>query len=91
MSTGFLYAVSSSSITGTDKNFSTVQTYLEKLKSYQLKNPVLVGFGIKDKTTFEDACKYSNGAIIGTAYIKSLEHSINIAHTTKEFLNTILG
>jgi tryptophan synthase alpha chain len=91
LSSGFLYAVSSSSITGTDKNFSTVETYLEKLQSLKLKNPILVGFGIKDKETFTDACKYSNGAIIGTAYIKALENSADINASTKEFLNKILG
>ena len=91
LSTGFIYAVSSSSITGTDKNFSTVETYLEKLQSLNLKNPILVGFGIKDKETFNDACKYSNGAIIGTAYIKALENSANIEASTKDFLNKILG
>jgi tryptophan synthase alpha chain len=91
LSSGFLYAVSSSSTTGKDKSFSSVQTYLEKLQSHQLKNPVLVGFGIKDKETFTDACKYSNGAIIGTAYIKALENSANINITTKEFLKGIIG
>jgi tryptophan synthase alpha chain len=91
LSSGFLYAVSSSSITGTDKNFTTVKTYLEKLKALHLKNPVLVGFGIKDKQTFKDACQYSNGAIIGTAYIHALEHSSDIGQTTKEFLNSIIG
>jgi len=91
LSTGFLYAVSSSSTTGKDKSFSSVEIYLKKLQSHQLKNPVLVGFGIKDKETFNDACKYSNGAIIGTAYIKALENSTDINASTKEFLNKIQG
>src|SRR6185295_8838962 len=55
LSTGFLYAVSSSSTTGSDKNMTDVKSYLQKLKSLNLSNPVLVGFGIKDKTTFEAA------------------------------------
>src|SRR5215203_5521447 len=75
LSTGFLYAVSSSSITGSDKCFSSVENYLKRLKQMKLKNPVLVGFGIKDKTTFETACKFSNGAIIGTAYINAIENA----------------
>lgn len=57
----------------------------------QLNNPVLVGFGIKDKTTFQSAAAYTNGAIIGSAYIKALQYSANIQGTTKEFLNTILA
>ena len=47
LSTGFLYAVSSSSTTGNEKDLNEVEKYLQRLKSMQLKNPVLVGFGIK--------------------------------------------
>jgi len=89
LSTGFLYAVSSSSITGSEKDFSAVETYLKRLKDMKLKNPVLVGFGIKDKETFEMACKYANGAIIGTAYIKAIENG-DVEKRTKEFLGGIL-
>ena len=91
LSTGFLYAVSSSSTTGNEKDFDAVEKYLQRLQSLQLKNPILVGFGIKDKSTFEAACKYSNGAIIGSAYIKALENADDIPLATKEFLDTILS
>lgn len=90
LSTGFLYAVSSSSTTGSDKNMTDVNTYLHKLKAMQLKNPVLVGFGIKDKQTFDTACATANGAIIGTAYIKALEGTSDIRKSTKEFLEKVL-
>ena len=90
LSTGFLYAVSSSSITGSDKDFSAVEGYLQRLQNMQLKNPILVGFGIKDKHTFQSACKYANGAIIGTAYIKALENSTDVNDATKQFLGSIL-
>ncbi len=90
LSTGFLYAVSSSSTTGSDKNMTDVDSYLQKLQSMQLKNPVLVGFGIKDKESFDKACAHANGAIIGSAYIKSLENSKDVSATTKEFLEGVL-
>lgn len=90
LSTGFLYAVSSSSITGKDKDFLPVEKYLQRLQNLKLENLILVGFGIKDKHTFESACKYANGAIIGTAFIKAIEGSNNIEQSTKEFLNSIL-
>lgn len=90
LSRGFLYAVSSSSITGSDKDFSPVESYLERLQQMKLKNPILVGFGIKDKYTFNTACKHANGAIIGSAYIKALEHTTDIATTTKQFLQSVL-
>lgn len=90
-SSGFLYAVSSSSTTGSDKNMPDVTTYLERLKSYQLKNPVLVGFGIKDRETFQRACQYSDGAIIGSAYIAALEAAPDIEKTTTAFIHSIKG
>lgn len=91
LSTGFLYAVSSSSITGKDKDFSSVEKYLERLKCMKLKNPFLVGFGIKDKLTFEAACAHSNGAIIGTAFIKALENADDVGQATKEFIQSIIS
>lgn len=91
LSTGFLYAVSSSSTTGNEKNMNSQVGYFKKLSGMKLKNPILIGFGIKDKATFDAACKYSNGAIIGTAYIRALEKSDSIAATTKEFINGIIG
>ncbi len=90
LSSGFLYAVSSSSTTGKDKDFNAVETYLQKLQGLHLQNPVLVGFGIKDKQTFDAACRHANGAIIGTAYIKALEQAENLEIATKEFLGKIL-
>ncbi len=88
---GFIYAVSSSSTTGKNKAIEGQEEYFKKLQHMNLKNPVLVGFGIKDKATFTAACKYTNGAIIGTAYIKALENTGNISQTTKEFINSIIG
>lgn len=90
LSSGFLYAVSSSSITGKDKDFSSVERYLQRLQNMKLKNPILVGFGIKDKQTFESACRYANGAIIGTAFIKALENESDVELVTKKFLKNIL-
>ncbi len=91
LSTGFLYAVSSSATTGTDKDFTKVALYLEKLKSMNLKNPILVGFGIKDKESFDAVNVYTNGAIIGSAYIQALSKAEAIEITTAQFLNEVLG
>lgn len=91
LSSGFLYAVSSSSITGSDKDFAPVKTYLQRLQAMQLKNPVLVGFGIKDRETFDAVAGYSAGAIIGSAYIRALENGADVEAATKKFMNQILG
>jgi tryptophan synthase alpha chain len=88
---GFLYAVSSSATTGKDKDFNVVAQYLQKLQAMQLKNPILVGFGIKDKATFDAATVHTQGAIIGSAYIQQLTKGGDIETTTSQFLNSVLG
>jgi tryptophan synthase alpha chain len=90
LSSGFLYAVSSSSTTGSDKSMTDITAYLQKLKNMNLKNPVLVGFGIKDKQTFDAACANANGAIIGSAFIKALKGATDVKIATEKFLKAIL-
>ena len=91
LSNGFLYAVSSSATTGKDKDFNVVSQYLQKLQAMQLKNPILVGFGIKDKATFDAATVHTQGAIIGSAYIQVLSKGGDIETSTSQFLNSVLG
>jgi tryptophan synthase alpha chain len=90
LSTGFLYAVSSSSTTGKNKDFREVECYLQRLQTLQLKNPVLVGFGIRDAVTFNQACRYAQGAIIGTAFIQSLAESKDIRKSVSTFIQSII-
>jgi tryptophan synthase alpha chain len=90
LSSGFLYAVSSSSTTGSNKGPADTTGYLHRLRSLQLRNPVLVGFGISNKQNFEAVCQLANGAIIGSAYIKALENSADVNASTKSFLSSIL-
>ncbi|MBL7748988.1 MAG: tryptophan synthase subunit alpha [Chitinophagaceae bacterium] len=91
LSSGFLYAVSSSSTTGSENQGGNITAYLQQLRGLQLKNPVLVGFGIKDKASFDAVCQLADGAIIGSAYIKALENSTNVNAATKSFLSSIFG
>jgi len=91
LSSGFIYAVSSSATTGNSKPIEAQAAYFKKLQDMQLKNPILVGFGINSKETFQAACASTNGAIIGSAYIKALQQNSDVAVTTKDFLNKILG
>ncbi len=73
VSKGFIYMVSSASVTGSGKGFGHVQTdYFERISGMQLSNPQIVGFGIKDVETFDQATKTTKGAIIGSAFIKHL-------------------
>jgi tryptophan synthase alpha chain len=91
LSSGFLYAVSSSSTTGGNNTTTNLEAYLKRLGLLKLKNPVLVGFGIKDKSSFDAACQWAEGAIIGSAYIKALENNTNVNAATKSFLSSIRG
>jgi len=89
LSTGFLYAVSSSSTTGKDKKMDDVEAYLQRLKGLGLKNPVLVGFGIRDRESFESVCRHANGGIIGTAFIKAIEGSTDVHGAIRRFMDSI--
>ena len=73
ISNGFIYMVSSSSVTGSSDGFGEIQTsYFERISAMHLKNPLVVGFGINNKRTFEQATKSTSGAIIGSAFVKHL-------------------
>lgn len=73
-SNAFIYAVSSASTTGAKSEFSSEQiNYLNRITNMKLSNPVVVGFGISDKHTFNAATHHTSGAIIGSAFIKALK------------------
>jgi tryptophan synthase alpha chain len=90
-SSGFLYAVSSGATTGSSVNFQSVPEYLQRLQKLDLKNKVLVGFGIQGKEGFDLVCQYAAGGIIGSAYISALENTQEIDNTTATFIKGILG
>lgn len=70
----FIYVVASASITGAKGEISNQQiAYFERIKAMNLKSKLIVGFGISDHKTFTTACKYANGAIIGSAFIKNVK------------------
>lgn len=91
ISSGFLYAVSTSAITGGTKTISDQEPYFRKLNEMGLKNPVLIGFGISHKSDMELVCRFARGAIVGTAYIRALSRGGNIRANTKEFINGLTG
>ncbi|TPD67247.1 tryptophan synthase subunit alpha [Flavobacterium microcysteis] len=70
----FIYMVSSSSVTGSKTEFNQKQlAYFEKIAYMKLKNPQIIGFGISNKTTFNQATQSQKGAIIGSHFINYLE------------------
>ncbi len=76
VSKAFIYMVSTASVTGSTSGFSReTRDYFQKVSALNLKNPQIVGFGIKDKETFGQATEYAKGAIIGSAFIKHLNEN----------------
>lgn len=87
---GFIYMVSSHSITGAKADISEEQiAYFERVKAMNLKNPRLIGFGISDAQTFTTASQYSNGAIIGSAFIKKIKDAQDLSQDIQAYLRAV--
>ncbi|MCB8994662.1 MAG: tryptophan synthase subunit alpha [Bacteroidales bacterium] len=87
---GFLYMVSSAATTGSRDSFDEAQIdYFKRLDNMNLKSPRLIGFGISNHVTFNQACNYANGAIVGSAFIKALDESGTLAQKVSGFLESI--
>ncbi len=90
ISDSFIYMVSSNSITGAKGSLNTNQiSYFERIKNMKLKNPTLIGFGISNKQNFDNACKYSQGAIIGSAFINKISEEGDLKNNINEFVRHI--
>lgn len=86
-SSGFIYMVSSSATTGAGKKVEDFQqTYFDRIKAMNLKNPRLIGFGISDRATFANACKNASGAIVGSAFVKALENKRSLEPAIRTFV-----
>lgn len=88
-SNAFIYMVSSASVTGSRDSFDDNQlAYFERIAAMNLKNPQIIGFGISNKTTFEQATKHQKGAIIGSSFIQFIGH--NEISSIQKFIQNIL-
>ena len=73
---GFIYMVSSAATTGAQKDFDTrKQAYFKRIADMNLRIPRMVGFGISNKQTFDAACEYAAGGIIGSRFVTLLEQA----------------
>ncbi len=92
LSRGFIYMVSSASITGAKDRLSEKQLeYFQRIHAMGLENPRLIGFGISSHETFATACEFAEGAIIGSAYINALREGDDVKQTTLRFVREIRG
>jgi len=90
LSQSFIYLLSSSSITGKNLKVSdTIEQYFERIKSLELNNPTVIGFGISSHTAFAKACAYANGAIVGSAFVKMLATEKDYLEKIPEFIRNI--
>lgn len=89
LSSGFLYAVSSSSTTGNDNTVVKNENYLTRLANLPLKNPVMIGFGIKSKEDFENVTEKADGGIIGTAFVNILLQDKDWKKNAIDFIHSI--
>ncbi len=91
LSRGFIYMVSAAATTGARQGFQPEQiSYFKRVSEMNLSTPCLIGFGISTSETFKEACKYANGAIIGSAFMKSLSAEGSIAKKVSSFITQIL-
>ena len=89
ISNGFIYMVSSASVTGSKNSFGNVQNeYFKRIAAMNLKAPQIIGFGISNSETFQQATKFAKGAIIGSAFVNHL--SKNGATKINSFVDSIL-
>lgn len=90
LSEGFIYMVSTDSTTGKTEGFGAKQlAYFERINQMKLANPRLIGFGISDHTSFNAACNHAAGAIIGSAFIKSIGQPGTLATQIDQFVSRI--
>lgn len=89
---GFIYMVSSHGVTGAKAGISDEQiAYFGRVQEMNLKNPRLIGFGISDAETFSKASENSNGAIIGSAFIKTVKDSKNLSEDIQTYIQSVLN
>ncbi|MDF9798675.1 tryptophan synthase alpha chain [Catalinimonas alkaloidigena] len=89
---GFIYMVSSASITGAKRGISEEQiTYFKRIQAMKLQHPTLIGFGISNHETFSKACEHASGAIIGSAFIRVLEKSQSLQKDIAQYVKEVKG
>ena len=82
-SSGFVYAVSVTGITGADLGSkSNIMAYLERTATLVTHNPLLVGFGIRSHEDANLMATHTDGTIVGSALVSVIESLFGDASTT---------
>ena len=89
---GFIYTVSSAATTGAQHDFdASKQAYFRRIASMNLRNPLLVGFGVSNRETFQAACAHASGAIVGSRFVTLLNEHAGDADAAIRALRTALS
>lgn len=89
VSDSFIYLVSSASVTGIQSGFGKDQMeYFKRISNLNLNNPQIIGFGIHNSETFNQATLYQKGAIIGSSFVKFLKN--NSIDKIGSFIKTLI-
>jgi tryptophan synthase alpha chain len=92
VSTGFIYAISRTGVTGERQQMSGDATTLVKRIRRFSKLPVAVGFGISTPEQFEAVGKFAEGAVVGSAIVHVIEQSpAREAASVAEFVKQLLA
>lgn len=91
-STGFVYAVSRTGVTGADRQADIrgeVQTLVKRIRKYT-KLPIAVGFGISTADHFRAVTEFADAAVVGSAIVKLIEeHGEHSPAAVAEFIHTL--
>jgi len=75
VSSGFVYAVSRTGVTGARKQLpEDAQSLVRRLRRYT-KLPIAVGFGISTPEQFAAVGRYANAAVVGSAIVETIERN----------------
>ena len=89
---GFIYMVSSAATTGAQQSFNDEkQAYFNRVHAMNLRNPLMIGFGISNKQTLDAAHANAQGAIIGSKFVQLLDEANGDAGKAIEKLNDCLS
>ncbi len=87
---GFIYMVSTAGTTGARDSFADYAAeYFGRVDGMGVSHPRLIGFGISSKGTFAAACENSNGAIIGSHFVKLLAEQKSAKEAVKKLLEIV--
>lgn len=93
-STGFVYAVSRTGVTGADRQADIrgeVQTLVKRIRKHT-KLPVAVGFGISTADHFRAVTEFADAAVVGSALVKLIEeHGDQSPAAVAAFIRSLKG